>query len=48
MEQKSADEIIQLIAETLTECDDKFIQKIANQVLSSNVIYKNNTFFINS
>jgi hypothetical protein len=39
MEIKSADQVIQLIAEVLAEADGKFIEQIANQVLTNKVEY---------
>jgi hypothetical protein len=39
MEIKSTDEVIQLIAEVLAEADGKFIEQIANQVLTNKVEY---------
>lgn len=42
---KTADEIIILIAETLTEADGKFIEGIANQVLTEKVTYCEDSLF---
>lgn len=42
---KTADEVIDLIAETLREADGKFIERIANQVLTNEVEYIGDSFF---
>jgi len=42
---KSADKIIQMIAETLGENSGEFIQDIANQVLSKKVTYIGDSLF---
>lgn len=42
---KSADEIIQEIAECLAEADGEFIAEIANQVLSRKVKYIGDSMF---
>jgi len=39
METVTADQLIQMISEVLTQSDDKFIVRIANQVLSQTVVY---------
>jgi hypothetical protein len=44
METKNADEIINMIAETLGESDDLFILKIAKLVLSENIKYVGGKF----
>lgn len=45
-EKKTADEIIQMIAETLAETDDLFIHRIANLVLGKYVKYEGGDFII--
>lgn len=45
METKTADEIIQMIAEVLYETDGKFIENIANAVLSQKVEYDGDSLF---
>lgn len=45
-EKKTADEIIQMIAETLAETDDIFIHKIANLVLGKYVKYEAGDFIV--
>lgn len=42
---KTADEIIQEIAETLKEADGEFIAFIANQVLTNKVTYDQDSLF---
>ena len=42
---KSADEVIQMIAEVLAESDGKTIQDIANQVLTEHVTYLEDSEF---
>ena len=42
---KSADEVIQDIAEALAEADGEFIQEIANQVISGRVEYVEDSLF---
>jgi hypothetical protein len=46
METKTADEIINMISETLSQADDKSIQKIANLVLSEYVKYEGGKFIL--
>ena len=43
METKTADEVINMIAETLREADGNFIEMIANMVLTEKVRYKDDT-----
>jgi len=45
MSYKTADELIQDIAEVLTEADGLFIESIANKVLSHNVTYLEDSQF---
>ena len=45
METKTADEVIQMIAEVLAEADGKFIEEIANAVLTQNVKYEEDSSF---
>ena len=42
---KSADEVIQDIAEALAQADGEFIQEIANQVISGRVEYVEDSLF---
>jgi hypothetical protein len=42
---KTADEVISEIAETLSQADGKFIEHIANQVLSKPVKYTEDSLF---
>lgn len=42
---KTADEVIDLIAETLRQADGKFIERIANQVLTNEVEYVGDSYF---
>ena len=46
MEEKTADEVIQMIAEVLAEADGKFIEGIANRVLVKNVKYVGDSMFM--
>jgi len=46
MEYKTADEVIQMITETLSQADGKFIEEIANKVLTEKVKYENDSYFI--
>ena len=46
MEIKSADQVIQMIAEVLTEADGEFIEQIANQVLTNKVEYVEDSQFV--
>lgn len=43
---KSTDSVIQEIAETLAQCDEKFIEEIANKVLTRKVKYVGDNFFL--
>jgi hypothetical protein len=43
METKTADEVINMIADVLREADGNFIELIANMVLTENVKYKDDT-----
>ena len=45
MRTKSADEIINMIAEVLSESDGNFIATIANKVLTEKVNYINDSLF---
>lgn len=42
---KSSDEVIQEISEVLAEADGKFIEQIANQVLTDKLIYIEDDLF---
>ena len=42
---KTADEVIQMIADVLAEADGEFIEKIAREVLSESVVYKEDSLF---
>lgn len=42
---KTADEIINEVAETLKEADGTFIEEIANMVLTHKVTYMGDSFF---
>jgi len=42
---KTADEIIQEIAEVLGQSDGQFIERIANQILTTNVKYVGDSMF---
>jgi hypothetical protein len=42
---KHADEVIQMISEVLAEADGKFIEEIANKVLTERVKYLEDSFF---
>lgn len=46
MERKTSDEVINMIAETLSESDDLFIAKIAKHVLSEDIKYVGGVFEI--
>jgi hypothetical protein len=46
MEIKTADEVIQMIAEVLAQAEGTFIEKIANQVLTQNVEYIEDSQFV--
>jgi hypothetical protein len=43
METKTADEVINMIADVLREADGNFIEMVANMVLTENVKYKDDT-----
>lgn len=42
---KTADEVINMIADTLAEADGAFIEQIANQLLSAKVVYIEDSLF---
>lgn len=48
METKNADEIINMIAESLREADDLFISKIAKLVLTEDIKYVGGVFEVYS
>jgi len=45
METKSTDQIIQMIAEVLAESDERYIEQIANNILTEKVKYVGDSFF---
>jgi hypothetical protein len=46
MEIKTADEVINMIAETLRQADDQYVAKIARYVLSEDIALKGGIFEI--
>lgn len=45
MAKKSIDQVIQQVSETLAQCDEEYIEEIANKVLTHKVKYIGDSVF---